>query len=126
MRLLRADAPPRDHELHRLGEADDERQPYRHAVAADDVPAPLERTELCVLGGDANVGQQRRLQPGGERVPVDGRDHRLEDVGLARVAALAGAVVEADAVGVVVADLAEICRVLEVPARAEGASRRRP
>ena len=86
---------PGDHELHRLGEADDERQPHGHAVAADDVPAPLERAELGVLGGDADVGEQRRLEAGRERVAVDRRDHRLEDVGLARVAALAGAVVEA-------------------------------
>src|ERR1019366_5001617 len=67
-----------------------------------------------------DVGEQRRLEPSGERVPVHGSYHRLEDVGLARVAALTGAVVEADAEGVVVADLAETCRVLQIPAGAEG------
>ena len=120
MRLLHADAAPGDHQLHRRSEADDERQPHRHAVAADDVPAPLERAELGVLGGYANVGQQRRLEPGGERIPVHSGDHRLEDVGLACVATCAGAVVQADAEGIVVADLAETCRVLQIPASAEG------
>ena len=119
-RLVGVDAPARDHQLHRPGEADDERQAHGHAVAAHDVPAPLERAELGVLGGDADVGQQRVLQAGRERVPVDGGDHRLEDVGLARIAAGAGAVVEADAVGVVVAELAQFGGVLQVPAGAEG------
>ena len=117
--LVNADAPARDDQLHRLGEADDERQPDRHAVAADDVPAPLERSELGVLGGDADVGEQRRLEPGGERVAIDRGDHRLEDVDLARVAALAGRVVQADAERVVVAELVEIRGVLEVPAGTE-------
>src|SRR4051794_30940557 len=43
--LARVDGPARDDQLHRLRVADDEWEPHGHAVAADDVPAPLERTE---------------------------------------------------------------------------------
>jgi hypothetical protein len=64
LRLAHVDAAPGDDQLHRLGESHDEREPHRHAVTADDVPAPLERSELRVLGGDADVGEQRRLQAG--------------------------------------------------------------
>jgi hypothetical protein len=106
--LLRVDAPPGDDELHRLGKPDDQRQAHRQSVTADDVPAALERAELGILGGDANVGEERRLEARGKRVSIDGRDDGLEDVGLARVAALAWAVVQPDAVGVVVPELAEV------------------
>ena len=63
------DAPAGDDQLHRLREADDERQAHGHAVAADDVPAPLERAELRVLGDDPDVGQQRGLEAGANAYP---------------------------------------------------------
>ena len=114
-----ADPSPGDHELHRLGEAHHQGQSDGQAVAADDVPAPLECPELGVLRGDPDVGQKRGLQPRGERVAVHRRDDRLEDVHLSRVATLAGRVVEALAKGVVVAELRQIGSVLKVPARTE-------
>jgi hypothetical protein len=45
----------------------DQRQPRRQPVATDDVPAPLERAELGVLGRDPDVREQRRLETGGAR-----------------------------------------------------------
>ena len=51
--LGRADAPAGDDHLEPAREAHDQRQPSRQAIAGDDVPAPLGRAELGVLGRDA-------------------------------------------------------------------------
>jgi hypothetical protein len=120
LRLAHVDAPAGDDELHRLREAHDQRQPRREPVATHDVPAPLEGTELGVLGGDAYVGEQRGLEPGRERVAVDRGDDRLEDVHLARVAAGARQIVEIATIPVEVAELRELRGILQVPAGAEG------
>jgi hypothetical protein len=56
-RLGDVDAAAGDDQLHRLGEADHERQADRHSVPSDDVPAPLERPEFGVLSGDPDVGE---------------------------------------------------------------------
>jgi hypothetical protein len=122
LRLMHVHAPARDDHLHRACVAHDQRQAHRHAVAADDVPAPLGRAELRVLGRDPDVGEHRGLEPGGERVAVHGGDDGLEDVGLARVAAFARAVVEVRAERIPSAHVAELqlAGVLQVPPGAEG------
>ena len=117
--LAGVDPAPGDDQLHGPGEAHHQRKSRRQPVAAHDVPAPLQGAELRVLGGDPNVGQQRGLQPGGERVAVDRGDHRLEHVDAAGVAARAREVVDGAAEGLPVVDLADLGRILEVPSRGE-------
>ena len=101
-------------------------KPRREPVPADDVPAPLQRAELRVLRGDADVREQGRLEARGEGMAVHGGDDGLEDVDLARVATGAGKVVEVAPVLVEVAELFELGGILQVPPGAEGASPRRP
>jgi hypothetical protein len=47
----------RDDQLHGLGEAHEQREAHGHPVPTHDVPAPLERAELGVLGRDPDIGQ---------------------------------------------------------------------
>src|SRR6201997_1232803 len=119
LRFADVDAPAGDDELHRFGETDDQRQPYSQPVAGDDVPAPLERAKLCVLRGDADVGEHGGLEPGGEGIAVHRRDDRLEDIDAAGVAADAGKVIKVFAVLIEVAKLGQLRGVLQIPARAE-------
>jgi hypothetical protein len=117
--LTGVDPAPGDDQLHGAGESHHQRKASRQPVAAHDVPTALQRAELRVLGGDPDVGQQRGLQSGGECVPVDGGDDRLEHVDAAGVAAGARVVVQAGAEAVEVADLLQCGRLAEVPAGAE-------
>jgi hypothetical protein len=117
-RLLGVDGAAGDDELHRLGEADDERQADGEAVAGDDVPPPLQRAEDRARRRDADVGEQRRLEPRGDGPAVHRGDHRLEDVDAAGVAADAGQRVEVAAELVVVRPR-PLGRVGQVPSGAE-------
>src|SRR5262249_28083055 len=114
-RLLGADLAAGDDQLHRARVADGEVRAPGHAVAADDVPAALERAEDGVLGGDPDVGEQRVLEAGGDGPAVHRRDHRLEDVNPARVAALARRIHDAgpELVPVRPARLPQLPRVLQ-------------
>ncbi len=102
--------------------ADHQRQPHGHPVAADDVPAPLQRPEYGVLSDDPDVGEEGVLEAGRHRPAVDRGDHRLEDIDPAGVAAFPGGVVDAgpELVPVGRLALAELGGVLQIPARAEG------
>ena len=59
------------------GSADEAGQPDGAAVDQRDAPAPAEHAEHRVAGGDAQVAPERELEPAGDRVALDRRDHRL-------------------------------------------------
>ena len=56
---------------------DEPRQPDRAEVDQRHAEAPAEHTEYRRRRGDAQVAPQRQLQPAGDGVALDGRDHRL-------------------------------------------------
>ena len=78
--------------------------------------------KTALRGDDPDVGEQRVLEPGGDRPAVDGRDHRLEHVDAPGVAAVAGGVVDVGA-ELVPFRPRPVGGVLEVPAGAERLAR---
>ena len=56
---------------------DQPRQPHRPAVDQRHAPAPAEHPEHRALLGDPQVAPQRQLEPAGDGVTRDRRDHRL-------------------------------------------------
>ena len=76
-RFLRADRAAGQNEIERAAHADQPRQAHRAAVDQRHAPAPAEHAENGVALDDAQVGQQRQLQPAGHRIAADRRDQRL-------------------------------------------------
>ena len=93
-RFVGLDEAAGQNQFHRASHSDDARQALRSAIDQRHVPSATRDAHLRVLFDDANVGQARELQTAGERVTVHRGDDRLEDVGLPRVAEVAGAVID--------------------------------
>ncbi|KAK9593016.1 hypothetical protein V6000_004127 [Aspergillus fumigatus] len=62
-RLARPDPPPSENQIQSSSQPHNRLQPYRPAVDERDTPPPTEDTEDGILLDDAQVSQQRELQP---------------------------------------------------------------
>jgi len=76
-RLVGADAPSGEDQVHRPAVADEAGQPDRAEVDEGDAEAAAVHAERGVSGGDPQVAPQRHLQPTGDGVPFDGGQHGL-------------------------------------------------
>src|SRR5439155_9833310 len=79
-RLAGVDADPGLHEPQGVSRPHGGGQAVRAAVEEGDAPTPVERPELRLLPGDAEVTPGRQLHPTGEAVAVDGGDGRLSRI----------------------------------------------
>src|SRR5215470_6114783 len=78
-RLVAADAPAGEDEVHRVTHADEPRQPHGPEIAERDTEAAAVDAEDGIRRGDAEIAPQRELEPAGHRVALDGGDHRLAE-----------------------------------------------
>jgi len=78
-RFVPVDAAARKDQIHGVTVTDKTRKPNGTEIEQGHTESATEHSEDGIIGGDTHVAPERQLETAGNRVALDGRDHRLAE-----------------------------------------------